>query len=236
MKGAADMLKARWQDWSQRFAALQLREKKLIVVATAVAVLFGGWMLWIEPGLLQAARLKKTLAQQQAEQGQLQAQIIALAGQAGDPDAANRATLQQLRGQLVQAESEIKKFDGILVAPQRVPALLQTLLARHRGLALVSLSTLPSRPLIELPAARADGKNPRDADAAGAMPGGNIYKHGIEIKLAGSYHDLAAYVAELQANPQKLLWGGMSLASRYPVSELTLTLYTLSLEAAWLVM
>ncbi len=68
------------------------------------------------------------------------------------------------------------------------------------------------------------------------MPGGNIYKHGIEIKLAGGYGDLLAYVADLEASPQKLLWGGMRLTvKQFPVSELTLTVYTLSLDSIWLV-
>lgn len=118
--------------------------------------------------------------------------------------------------------------------PQRIPALLHTLLTRHRGLTLVSMTTLPPRSLIELPPAGKDGAKPLEDHAA--LPGGNLYKHGIEIKLAGGYQDLLAYVAELDASPQKLLRGGISLVVRqHPVSELTLTIYTLSLDTTWLV-
>ena len=58
--------------------------------------------------------------------------------------------------------------------------------------------------------------------------------------LVGAFGDklvqLVAYVAELENSPQKLLWGGIRLAAReYPVSELTLTVYTLSLDSTWLV-
>lgn len=226
-------LQARWQEWSKRFGALQPREKYLVIAALAVAILFGGYSLWIEPGMLQAERLKKTLAQQQAEQAQLQEQVAALAARNGDPDAANRDALDRQRAELVATEGEIGTFGAALVPPQRIPALLQTLLARHRGLTLVSLATLPPRPLIEMPPGSEAGKPKAEQTA---LPGGNLYKHGIEVKLAGSYQDLLAYVAELDASPQKLLRGGMRLVVRqHPVSELTLTVYTLSLDSTWLV-
>jgi MSHA biogenesis protein MshJ len=236
MSGGMDKLKARWQGWASRFAALQMREKYLIATALAVAILFGGHTVWVEPGQQRADRLKKTLEQQQTEMVQLQAQVAALAVKNSDPDSANRSALQQLRIDLVAMEREIRAFDGTLVAPKQAPALLQTLLARHRGLSLVSLTTLSPQPLIELPATKPAKDGAKPVDEAPSMPGGNIYKHGIEIKLAGSYADLAAYVAELQASPQKMLWGGMKLTvKQHPVSELTLTIYTLSLDSTWLV-
>lgn len=226
-------LQTRWQEWSKRFAALQPREKTLVVAAVVVAVLFGGYSLWIEPGMLQAERLKKTLAQQQAEQAQLQEQVAALAVRNSDPDSANRAALQRLREEVAATEREIGTFSNTLVPPQRIPALLQTLLTRHRGLTLVSLTTLSPRPLIELPESKESGKQKSEPTP---LPGGNLYKHGIEIRLAGGYQDLLAYVAELDASPQKLLRGGMSLVvKQHPVSELTLTIYTLSLDSTWLV-
>jgi len=227
-------LQARWQAWSKRFAALQPREKSFVVAAVAVAILFGGYSLWVEPGMQQTDRLKKTLAQQQAEQAQLQEQVAALAARNSDPDSANRAALQRLREEVAATEREIGAFSNTLVPPQRIPALLQTLLTRHRGLTLVSLTTLPPQPLIELPASDKTAAQP--ADASAPLPGGNLYKHGIEIKLAGAYQDLLAYVAELDASPQKLLRGGLRLTVRqHPVSELTLTVYTLSLDPTWLV-
>lgn len=232
-------LQTRWLDWSKRFAALQQREKVLIVAATAVAVLFGGYSLWIEPAQLQADGLKKVLVQQQAEQAQLQEQVAALAVRNSDPDSANRAALQQLRDEVAAVEREIGVFGHTLVPPQRMPALLQSLLTRHRGLTLVSLTTLPPRPLIAVPAVgKAEAKPAEDPPAQdqAARPGGNLYTHGIEIKVAGGYQDLLAYVAELDASPQKLMRGGMRLAvKQHPVSELTLTVYTLSLESTWLV-
>lgn len=226
--------RTQWQAWSQRFAVLRPREKNLIIAAVAVAILFGGYSLWVEPGLMRAELLKKKLDQQQAEQVQLQEQIAALVARNSDPDSANRAELQRLRAEVSQTERDIGTFGNTLIPPQRIPALLQTLLTRHRGLMLVSLTTLPPQPLIALPAPGKDEAKPA-ADAP-SLPGGNLYKHGIEVKLAGSYQDLLAYVAELDASQHKLLRGGINLVvKQHPVSELTLTIYTLSLDSTWLV-
>jgi MSHA biogenesis protein MshJ len=229
---------AQWLGWSARFAALQQREKIMVVGAVLVAILFGGYSLWIEPAQLQKTRLKKSIDQQQAEEAQLRTQLAALIAQSSDPDAVNRSVLVQLQKQLTETERDIHGFDRVLVAPAQAPALLQTLLARHRGLTLASLATLPPQPLIAVAtkvAPKDGGGAGRVGEEAPAMPGGNIYKHGIEIKLTGNYHDLMAYVGELESGPQKLIRGTMRLAvQKHPVSELTLTVYTLSLEAIWL--
>lgn len=233
MKVAA--LQAKWQPLATRFAALVPREKYLIIGATVFTILFGGYSLWIEPAQIQKARLAKMLEQQRNEAAQLEAQLKAL-GTPGDPDAGNRVALEQLKQALVAADRDIHSFDRVLVSPREAPALLQTLLGRHRGLSLVSLTTLPPQPLV----ARTE-KKPEEASAKAAAPSTtespSIYKHGIEIRIAGSYLDLLSYVAELETGSQKLLWGGIKLASptdKHPVGELTLTVFTLSLESIWL--
>ena len=63
-----------------------------------------------------------------------------------------------------------------------------------------------------------------------------IYKHGIEIRIAGSYNDLLMYLAEIERMPQRIIWNRNKLSTElYPRNEMTLTLYTLSLDKQWLV-
>ncbi len=216
----------RWRGWAQGFAALQPRERILVAAATLLVILAGGYSLWIEPGMRAAERLHNTLTQQAEETSRLNEQVAALAGRDGDPDSARRAALQRLAEEMAATEREIEALGNLLVPPQRVPALLQTLLARHRGLTLVGMTTLPPRPLSAQPA----------ADGTAAPPAARLYEHGIEIRIAGNYQDLLAYVAELDASPHRMLRGGLSLTVRqHPVSELTVRVYTLSLESTWLV-
>lgn len=233
-------MKARWQALAGRYAALAKREKLLVAGTLGLLVGLGGYTVWVEPALLRGAALKKQLAQEKGEMTKLQAQLSSLKSQARDPDAPTKAALAEVRARLSATEGGLRQFEGALVPPQRVPVLLQSLLARHGGLSLVSLRTLPPTPLIAPATEKKDGR-PGEAGKTAqamrpAMPGGNIYKHGIEIKVAGAYPDLLAYLTELEKAPQKLLWGELRLVvTGYPRSELSLTVYSLSLDAAWLV-
>jgi MSHA biogenesis protein MshJ len=64
---------------------------------------------------------------------------------------------------------------------------------------------------------------------------GQLYRHGVELAVEGSYADLLSYCAALETLPQHLLWGGMKLAAdKHPQIVLTLRLYTLSVDRNWL--
>ena len=232
-------MKTRLKALTAKFDALQKREKQMVAAAVLFAIVMGGYTFGVEPAQLRAAALKKQIAKQKADLQMAQAQVVVLKAQMRDPDAANKQSLADTRGKLAVADRALHEYDAKLVPPERVPQLLQSVLAQHRGLQLVSLQTLPPAPLLvpkteEKPPAGAAAK-PVPAPAP-VEKGTNIHKHGLEIRMAGSYLDLLAYVEELERLPQKLLWGRMSLSTAaWPRSELTLTVYTLSLDPTWMI-
>jgi MSHA biogenesis protein MshJ len=229
-------MKARWQALSQQFTALQQREKLSVVAAVILVIVMGGNSFWIEPAQRRLATLEKQIAKDKLDMQTLQAQITGLQMQLKDPDEANRKALAQARAEMADSEQALREYDQVLVPPERAPKLLQMLFAHHRGLELVSLQTLAPAPLLAAQPAKSDAKADAKAPTAAVTKGENIQKHGIEIKMAGSYPDLLAYVAELEQLPQKLLWDSMALTVlSYPKSELTLTVSTLSLNSIWLV-
>ena len=211
-------MKQQWQVWSIRFAALAQREKHLVCAAVMALILLGGYNVLIGPVLART--------------------VATLQASLNDPDAATRAAIKRSRQQLADLDRELGGFDKQLVAPDKMTPLLQALMTGHRGLELVSLKTLPPSPIIAMSPAKEEAK-PGDKTKPAVAPApdsGNIYKHGIEIRLAGSYQDLLAYVSEVEHSPQHLLLGRMVLAvSKYPRVELTLTVYSLSLDRTWLV-
>ena len=63
-----------------------------------------------------------------------------------------------------------------------------------------------------------------------------VFRHGVELTLAGSYLDLHAYLRALEGLSTQLYWGKAELSvTAYPVATLKLTVYTLSFDQAWLV-
>lgn len=228
-------MNALWQKWSARYAALSQREQLLIAAAVIALVFFGLLTIWVDPASKRAATLRKQLEGQGAELATLQAQIASLKSQLHDPDVANRKVMAELQARLAGIDSEIGNLDEKLVPPQRMGRVLQTVLSHHRGLALVGLKSLAPEPLLAPPVVQEGAVTGAPVKKEPEAERENIYRHGLEVRVAGSYPELLAYVNELERAPQRLLWAGMALkVTEYPRSELTLMVYTLSRERDWL--
>jgi MSHA biogenesis protein MshJ len=57
----------------------------------------------------------------------------------------------------------------------------------------------------------------------------------MRIELKGQYLDIVRYLRALESMPAKVFWGEVQFESeKYPVSRITLVIYTISLNKAWL--
>jgi len=213
-----------------RFDALSRRERGIVAAAVVIGILMLGSTAFVEPALKKDKLLAQQLQQQQTELANLNAQIEALKVQMQDPDKALRARLAEARQRADAVAGELQKAENALVPPQRMTQLLQEFLTRNRGLKLLALRTLPPQAVIERKADAAAGA----AKSAATQP--NLYRHGVEIRVEGSYADLTAYLAELEHLPQRLLWDRVAVdGEHYPNIVMTLMVYTLSLDKSWLV-
>lgn len=241
-------MKARWQAVEARFAALQRREKIMIAAAATVGVLLLGFDIWVDPANSRVAKLQSEVAKDKAAVQTGQVDIMTLTARIADRDAPTKAALADVKSQLAVVDGELQEYERVLVPPGRVQELLRSVLAKHRGLELISLQTLQPAPLVD-PAKSADQaavqasqpavpNEPKKTDGKEtAAKNDSIHKQGLEIRIVGNYLDLLSYVSDLERLPQKLLWGSMSLkVTTYPNSELTLTVYSLSPDSRWLVL
>lgn len=226
-------LKQRWQNLSERVDAMSLRERALIFLAAVLVLITLVNSLLIDPLLTRQRELSRQIVQTQTQTKALQAQIQVLATAKNvDPDAALRARLQQMQQDLASADTALLDFQSGLVSPQQMPSMLEDILLRNRALSLVSLKTLPTQNLAAAVEQAADGQA---GPAQPAAPQASVFRHGVEITLQGSYADLLRYLAAMESSPYRMFWGKAALkADSYPKATLTLTLYTLSLDKAWL--
>lgn len=216
----------------QKIDAMSQRERIMVFAAALTVVIGIGYATLIDPQLAQRGSLIKQIGSQGQQLKTVQAELQSLAGGAQDPDAPNRARLESIKRQLAEIESFLHEKQEHLVPAEKVGALLEEVLRRNRGLQLVSLKTLAAAPLVEKTPAKADSAAP-----VGALAGveRQLYKHGVEITVKGSYLDLLEYLGQLEAIPWQVYWGRAELeVQEHPASALTLTVYTLSLEKAWL--
>ncbi len=220
-------MNALWLRYKAWFDARVRRERMILGFGVLGGLLLIGINYWVEPAFTEANKLSAQTRQNRQSAVEMEAQIALLQLQGKDPDAPLRSELEQVRHRIAEQEPRFKEVERSLVAANKVPEFLQGILARNHGLQLLSLHTLPPQPLIQREAAK-----PGEPVPAGEA---NIYKHGVQVRLAGSYHDLVAYMADLEKSPQRIIWGPMDVTvDEYPRSVLSLTVYTISLDKAWL--
>lgn len=231
-------MKAAWQRWSTLFSARARREQWILGIAALAVVYAVVDALWLTPGLNRWNAERKGLAQKRVELAQLATQNAELTAQMQVREVQTRTSVEAARRDLAAISGQLAEFEKTLVPAKRMSDFLHELLP-GQGVVVASVKTLPPAPLIARPAAKA-GEGAAKAEATGGESGvlaANLYRHGIEITLAGTYPALVDYLDRLEKSPQKVLFGRMELrAEKYPRSELTLTLYTLSLDRSWLIL
>lgn len=230
-------MKAQWEQWSIKVMAMSQRER-LMVLAAALALI---WVvcdtLVLSPQLKKQKAYRDEIALKRDEASKLQAQQVAVINAAKfDPDADKRQRLDELRGTIADIDTELQKMQRELITPARMPQVLENVLQRDRAIRLVALETLPMAAMQSLTQGEgADAAKPGAAPKTTAAAPVGIYKHAFRIRVEGGYLDLIRYVQALENSRWKMNWDDLKLeAGAYPKSTLTLTLYTLSLDQAWL--
>lgn len=233
-------MKALWLKLATRYDALQLRERWLVAGAVLGGIVIIAYALFIEPTLKRAQLAERSVAEQREQLSALQTQMIVLKSSGQDPDTLALSELAKLKQQLAVLSRRLEAMEGSLLPPQHMSALLEDMIGHKTGLRLLSLKTLTVAPLLEKKKVGADdtpkaGEKPLASPDKPSPPAG-LFKHGVEIRLEGGYQDLLAYLERLERSNMKLLWSSVSLsAERHPKLVLTLTVYTLSLDRAWLI-
>lgn len=217
-------MKVQWMKWLALFDARAKRERLMLGAALLALVFFVFDSLLISSPLNKVRAQSALSEQREAEVASLSQQLQGLESELANSAANRTKTLLTMQSRVIELDARLKSFDGTLVSPQAAPGLLERLMGRRKSLQMLGLRTLAPVPALA-----------RQGDAV--EPELNVYRHGVEIRLAGTYGDLLGYLADLEGAPERLLWEGAELkVDVYPRSILTLRVYTLSLDKAWLVL
>lgn len=202
-------MKAFIQAQAKRIDGLSLRERAIMFVSMAVALVAVADALVISPRL---AEQKALLAERKTQAANINTLRTDLAGggAAADTPAARLARqLAEARARQQAVDAEIARGLANGAQGARLPDLLERVLRRYERLTLLRLATVA-------PAgnAAAQALNTALATASGAPP-----LQGVEIVVRGSYPDLAQYVADTESALPALRWGAVSITggSELPV-------------------
>ena len=204
--------------FKKRIQGLKHSELRLIILAMIMLIFGVKQLVFVLTGWGNIVELEKTATQLHAQQNSLS---TALSTAVNPQLLADYQQLQQtlkLRQlQLIQTNQQVEQLSAFLVAPQRMTQILQSMLAGHDDVKLVSVSTLPIEEL-------------KDANAQVYA-----YRHKFQLQLDTNYVALTAWLQEIEQLPDRLFWYEIELITKkYPDIGATLIVYTLSDKKGWL--
>lgn len=224
----------RFRKYTERIDALSLRERGIVFVMIMV-VLYAIAANFLFPPLYgEQDRLKKQIASKRSQIGAFETQIQeALAKAAVDPDAPNRARLAELQARIKALDESMAAVTSRLVSPKEMARVVEQILAKNRRLEVVRIESLPAAPLrpAETEPQAAAAKGPKAPEAGELL----VYRHGMHVEFRGEYMDILRYLRALEELPWKVFWGQVTLrVEKYPVSRVSLRIYTLSTSKGWI--
>lgn len=219
-----------WLKLTTKFDALNRRERIMVMMACIVILAALLNSLLIDPVARQIKDVSGTLANDQTQMALAQQQLQVFNSQPPvDPDTPNRQRLASIGNQLREVNGALDAMQQSLVSPDRMAGLLEDILKKNGQLKLVTLKSIPAGGVSAATDTAVDkSRAPMPDELA-------VYRHGVELTIQGNYLDLMHYLATLEKLPWHMLWGSMKLdANASAGTTLTLTIYTLSLDQAWL--
>ena len=213
-----------WKSWIARIDDMSLRERAMLFGSVALVVVVTAHVTLIDRALVNQKRLTERVTRDQSQlksvREQLQLILKESQPQGRHPD---ELAIAELERKIKETEKTLAARQRAFVAPEELPVLLRQMLGRSRQIKLESLRLLPSTPL------------PTPGRPEGSQGSSEVFRHGVEVSLRGSYFDLVQYLAELESLPAPLLWGRVELqVEQYPEVRLTLVVRTLSTQRSLL--
>lgn len=222
---------ARWQQLAKLYHSLSLRERLLVAASVLVAVIVA-WYMFVALPLLHAS------VEVQSQHRTLVVTVQKLSQQRNtlklkleqDPLHDLKQRVAQLNRQLVQNNKLLKQRLQGLIAPQQMADVLESVLKQHHDLKLLKVQSLPAEPLV--PAASG---NKSATDTPQVKQRIQVYRHGLELQLEGSYLATLAYLKALQSLQWDFYWDAVRLqVEKYPKAKVTIRVHTLSLTEGWI--
>jgi len=212
-------MKAYWEKY-QAFVDGKVERERIIIIAMLLALIFFLADLFLLGGLLdkrsmQAESLASITRDTQATQFEIE-NLKASETSLGGSNKQRRDSYSQTLAQLSDTLAVIT--EGFIPA-SAMPVALEQILKSSKNLSLLSLENKP----VEL--------------ISGAGPDQNayLYRHGVQMKMRGSYVASMAYLKKLEQLKWRIEWDTMTFTiEEYPQGLLTIDVYTYSNEKDWI--
>lgn len=220
------------QQLMDRFDLLSMRERVIIVVALVMLLALVWDQGFQSPLERKNGAHKAQVESLRAELAGLNKSIELLVAQgAGDPRKQGLDKAAALKKEIAGLDVQLAGATSGLIAPKEMAQVLRQLLARTSHLTLDALRTLAPEAVI----APISADNKVVTQAAINAGSAQIYRHGVEIEVSGTYLEALDFLEQVEALPWRFFWDKVEYkVEQHPQGRLKLTLYTLGLKQGWI--
>lgn len=209
-----------------------LRERVLIFL-TLLAVVFLFWQLLVQSHIDdERKRLQTESDKLTKEQREVETKIATLTqAMASDPAIPKKKMMSDLQATISEVEARLSGLSQGLISADQLPKVLQEVLARTATINLLQVRTLPAAELrlaTAVVSAEQTG-NKSEVKSGLKQSGTGVYKHGVLIRVSGSYSQLLKLLQEIEALEWKFYWESLNYTVKnYPNAEIEIQVFTLS--------
>jgi len=217
-------MKEQWQQYEGKFLTLSPREQYLIILTGLVAVIFISFTLFIDEKLIQINKLDKQIVELSSSNNTAQMTIEILEESlAQDPNEAINKQITQYEKKLAEVDDKLLLLTSDLINPIQMRYALIELLKTQKKVSLLSFEVVLAQ---EVAISENETKTKKNIENEQSL---TLYKHGIKLKLKGSYFALRDYLNQLEKMEWKFFWQDFDYQiTEYPNSELQIEMYSLS--------
>lgn len=225
----------KWQEFSDYYLTLTTREQYLVFLTGLVAAFFIIFYLFIDTSMAENKKSVQQIVRLQSSNQSLNVSVVEMqAALQRDPNEDTRDKISQYEAKLAKIDVKLLTLTSDLISPIQMRYALLDLLKLEKGVSLLSFELLGAQPLLANEPAKntsvdKSASNEKTTDTKIANSANlNLYRHGIKLKLSGSYFDLRDYLSQLENLSWKFFWQDFNFKlTEYPKSELEIEMYSL---------
>ena len=215
-----------------QWSMLSKRERLMIFMVGLFAIVG-----FIDTYMTDPVRQQKKIAEDevlklQENVSKVRLEIASLKQGAGNVASPVQQDIDKLRGEISAQQQRLAELGDMMVSPREIIDLMKNLLIQHNDVKVIELESVPPVSFVQKHLNEVDDGNA--AKQTADMDAANVYQHSIHLKVQGSYLAVMNYVADLKKLGAMIAWEKAEMKSKYPQTELSLDVYTLSTETAWL--
>jgi len=237
-------MKEQWNQYSQKYSVLTLREQMLILITGLVVLVMVVFTYFVEGNLTSIKKQNKEIRQLSSANKSTTSSIKMLKqALLKDPNIAIEQQISQYENKLIKIDADLLKLTSDLIDPIQMRHALIELLNLQKGVKLISFEVMPVEPLLLNDKLNSELQNGEAQTANTSTNSTNevisnyaeqpvslgLYRHSIKLKLKGRYFHLRDYLLQLEGLSWTFFWQKFQYQLvEYPMSELEVEIYSLS--------